>query len=246
MAKCGVASRRKCETLIADGKVEVNGAVVMLPGTKIHTGRDKVTVEGKRLQVEEPIYLLLHKPRGYVTTVDDPEGRPTIMNLLFKPEDVDRPRVFPVGRLDYLTDGVLLLTNDGDLANGLMHPRGGVAKTYEAKLRGVVSPSSLMALSEGVTLDDGTVTLPAGLRILEKDSKHTWLEITIKEGRNRQIHRMAEAIGHQVAKLTRIRYGELTVDDLKPGAWRPLTKRELGGLRALIKVKPVRKWSAAR
>lgn len=232
MARAGVAARRKCEQLMTAGRVAVNGRTVRDLGTTIDSVHDKVTLDGRRVAPETPIYLLLHKPRGYVTTVHDPQGRPTVMALLGE----DHPRVFPVGRLDFNTDGVLVLTNDGDLANHLMHPRYGVAKTYHAKLQGELSPAALAQLAEGVRLEDGSKTQPATVRVLESESKHPWIEITIKEGKNRQVHRMAEAVGNSVVKLSRVRYGPLTVEDLRPGRWRPLTPRELGGLRALAKV----------
>jgi 23S rRNA pseudouridine2605 synthase len=232
MARAGVAARRKCEQLMTEGRVAVNGHTVRDLGTTIDPEHDKVTLDGRRVAPETQIYLLLHKPRGYVTTVHDPQGRPTVMSLLGE----DHPRLFPVGRLDFNTDGVLLLTNDGDLANRLMHPRYGVAKTYHAKLQGELSPAALAQLAEGVRLEDGSKTQPATVRVLESESKHPWIEITIKEGKNRQVHRMAEAVGNSVVKLSRVRYGPLTVEDLRPGRWRPLTARELGALRALAKI----------
>jgi 23S rRNA pseudouridine2605 synthase len=232
MARAGVAARRKCEQLMTEGRVAVNGRTVRDLGSTIDPQHDKVTLDGRRVAPEAPLYILLHKPRGYVTTVHDPEGRPTVLSLLGE----EHPRLFPVGRLDFNTDGVLLLTNDGDLANRLMHPRYGVAKTYHAKLQGELSPAALAQLAEGVRLEDGSKTQPAMVRVLESEGKHPWIEITIKEGKNRQVHRMAESVGNSVVKLSRVRYGPLTVEDLRPGRWRPLTARELGALRALAKV----------
>ncbi|HEX2570619.1 MAG TPA: pseudouridine synthase [Polyangia bacterium] len=229
LARAGVAARRKCEQLMTEGRVGVNGRTVRDLGTTIDPVHDKVTLDRRRVTLEAPFYILMHKPRGYVTTVHDPEGRPTVMSLLGE----EHPRLFPVGRLDLSTDGVLLLTNDGDLANHLMHPRYGVAKTYHAKLQGELSPGALAQLAEGVRLEDGSKTQPAVVRVLESEGKHPWVEITIKEGKNRQVHRMAEAVGNSVVKLSRVRYGPLTVEELRPGTWRPLTARELGALRAL-------------
>ena len=231
LAQAGVAARRKCEQLMAEGRVAVNGRTMRDPGTTIDPVHDKVAFDGRRVAPETQHYLLLHKPRGYVTTVSDPQGRPTVLSLLGD----NHPRVFPVGRLDFNTDGVLLLTNDGDLANHLMHPRYGVAKTYHAKLQEELSPAALAQMAAGVRLEDGTKTHPATVRVLESEGKHPWIEITIKEGKNRQVHRMAEAVGNSVVKLSRVRYGPLTVEDLRPGRWRPLTARELGALRALVK-----------
>lgn len=250
LAKAGLGSRRKCEELITAGRVKVNGRVASELGTKVDPDQDKVVVGGRRLLAQRPVYLLLHKPRGYVTTASDPEGRPTVLSLLGE----HRERVFSVGRLDFNTDGVLLLTNDGDLANALMHPRGGVPKTYHAKLRGEVPVAALDQLRAGVRLDDGTATQPAELFMIEHDSRHTWIEITIKEGKNRQVHRMADAIGFPLLKLTRVRYGNLTVEGLPPGRWRPLTGHELRAVRALasaggavkVKGKAIKKRAPAR
>ncbi len=228
LAQGGVASRRKCEQLIVDGQVRVNGRVVTELGSKVDPDRDKVMVAGKRVLAERPVYLLMHKPRGYVTTARDPEGRPTVLDLIKRTHG---ERLYPVGRLDYTTDGVLLLTNDGDLAFALMHPRHGVNKTYHAKLHGAVTVEALDQLRRGVTLDDGSKTAPAEVFVVGKTEKNTWVEITIHEGKNRQIHRMAEAIGYPVLKLTRVAYAGLTVEKLRPGQWRPLTDEELAALR---------------
>jgi pseudouridine synthase len=233
LARAGVASRRKCEELISAGRVKVNGQVASELGTKVDPARDKVTLDGRRVAEEEHVYILLHKPKGYVTTASDPQGRPTVLELVGKQEGVPAARLFPVGRLDYTTDGVLLLTNDGELANALMHPRHGVPKTYHAKLQGEVSRDNLERLRRGVRLDDGSVTGPADVRVMESQSKHTWLELTITEGKNRQVRRMADAIGHTVVKLSRVRYAGLTVEDLAPGKLRPLHRHELAALRRL-------------
>lgn len=228
LAQGGVASRRKAEQLIVDGKVQVNGRVVTELGTKVDPDRDKVFVGGKRVLAERHVYLLMHKPRGYVTTAHDPEGRPTVLELV---ERTRRERLYPVGRLDYNTDGVLLLTNDGDLAFALMHPKHGVAKTYHAKLEGAVSVEALDQLRHGVTLDDGAKTAPAEVAVVGQTGKHTWVEITLREGKNRQVHRMAEAVGHPVLKLSRVSYAGLTVENLRAGQWRALTDEEVAALR---------------
>jgi 23S rRNA pseudouridine2605 synthase len=247
LAQGGVASRRHCEKLITDGKVRVNGQVVTELGTKVDPDADKVVVDGRRILVERPAYLLLHKPRGYVTTADDPEGRPTVMELIRRRGERGGQRLYPVGRLDFNTEGVLLLTNDGDLAFALMHPRHGIEKTYHAKLQGELTVPEIEQLRAGVTLDDGTVTRPAGVHVVGDTGKHTWLEITLREGKNRQIHRMAESIGRRLLKLTRVAYAGLTVEGLRPGHWRPLSPAEVEALREAVgaRVTQVRKRAPA-
>lgn len=231
LAQAGVASRRKAEELITGGHVRVNGRVVSELGSKVDSRKDEVEVDGRRVRAQEHVYVLLNKPRGTVTTLDDPEGRPTVMTLV---KGIDA-RLYPVGRLDFNTEGVLLLTNDGDLANALMHPSGEVEKTYHVKLRGLASPEVLDGFRAGVTLDDGTRTAPAEATLLgtSEGGNNSWMEVTIHEGKNRQIHRMAEALGHQVAKLHRIRYAGLNVDDLRPGTWRLLHDDEVARLRKM-------------
>lgn len=236
LARAGVDSRRKCEQLITDGHVRVNGRVVRELGSKVDPERDRVLLDGTPISFAAHVYLLLHKPRGTVTTLHDPEGRPTVMDLIRGPHT----RLFPVGRLDFNTEGALLLTNDGTLAHALMHPSRGVSKTYHAKLKGTLGEEEVARLAAGVTLDDGAHTRPAVVKVLASESKHTWLEITLKEGKNRQIHRMGEAIGHPVLKLTRVRYGPLTLDDLRPGQMRPLEASELAALRRAVRMEPER------
>jgi pseudouridine synthase len=228
LAQAGVASRRKAEELIAAGRVQVNGSVVRQLGTKVDPGRDRVTVDGRALAAERHAYLLLNKPRGYVTTVRDPEGRPTVMDLVAARTTA---RVYPVGRLDYGTEGLLVLTNDGDLANALMHPRRGVPKTYRVKLQGLVGAPLLARLRSGVILDDGHRTAPAEVVPLGETGKNSWIELTVHEGRNRQIHRMAEALGLSVLKLQRVRYGPLKVGGMALGDVRALAPREVAALR---------------
>jgi len=230
IAQSGVASRRKGETLISGGHVRVNGKVVTELGTKVRPGRDKVDVDGTRVQPEEKVYLVLNKPKGVVTTVSDPEGRETVMDLL--PRDLPS-HVVPVGRLDFYTEGVLLFTNDGDLAAALLHPRGHVEKTYHVKIRGKVGEVELERLREGVRLDDGHRTLPAQVDPLKFTGTHQWLVMTIREGRSRQIHRMCDAVGLQVIKLARVAFGGITYYGLKVGQSRHLTPEEVQDLKKL-------------
>jgi 23S rRNA pseudouridine2605 synthase len=227
LAQAGVASRRKAEELIVDGRIKVNGKIVTELGTKVDPDADKVSLAGKRLLVERPVYLMLNKPRGYVTTMSDPEGRPTVARFLKRAG----ARVFPVGRLDFNTEGLIICTNDGDLAHALMHPKHEVPKIYHVKLQGLAGPEVVSAWQKGVTLDDGETTAPATVARLGDTGKNSWLEVTIREGKNRQIHRMAEAVGFNVLKLTRVGYGGLALDDLRVGETRTLTADEVGRLR---------------
>ena len=222
IARAGIASRRAAETLIAEGRVRLNGRIVTELGTTADSMRDKIEVDGKRVVREKPVYYLLHKPREVVTTVSDPEGRQTVLELLRGVPE----RVFPVGRLDYHTSGALLLTNDGEFANGLLKPRRAVPKTYIVKVRGKLAIPELDKLRNGVRLGSYT-TKPADVFVLREDSRNTVLQITLKEGKNRQIHRMIEALDKRVQRLSRQSFADITVEDLRPGEWRPLRKREL-------------------
>ncbi|MCL6614682.1 MAG: rRNA pseudouridine synthase, partial [Firmicutes bacterium] len=230
LARAGVASRRAAEEMIRAGLVSVNGRPVTVLGTKIDPDRDEVTIRGRR--VEPPakfVYLMIHKPSGYVTTMRDPEGRPTVASLL--PPGL--PRVFPVGRLDLETTGLLLFTNDGELAHALLHPSRGVWKTYRARVRGVPSPATLARLRRGVMLEDGP-TAPAAVKILSREDGDATLAIEIHEGRKRQVRRMLAAVGHPVLALTRIGFGPLALGDLAPGAWRPLRPDEVLALHRAV------------
>ncbi len=226
LARGGVASRRAAEQWITSGRVRVNGRVVTELGAKADPLNDKIEVDGTRLVAESFVYLILHKPRGVVATLHDPEGRPTVKELL---GGVDA-RVYPVGRLDFATSGVLLVTNDGAFADGLLHPRKAVPKTYVLKTQGEMSPADVERWRTGVRLEDG-MTLPAEASLLRHEAGKTWLELTIREGRNQQIRRMGEATGFRVMRLARTSFAGITSEGLRPGAWRHLTRDELTALR---------------
>jgi 23S rRNA pseudouridine2605 synthase len=227
LAQAGVSSRRSAERLITEGRVRVNGRVISELGARANPIRDRVEVDGKRLVAERPVYYLMHKPRGVVTTLDDPEGRKNVKDLLRAiPE-----RVFPVGRLDFQTSGALLLTNDGAMAQALLHPTRSVPKVYHAKIEGTLDGQRLDLLRAGVTLDDGEQTAPAQVDIVRKDDKHTFIEVTISEGKNRQIHRMLDAVGRVVLRLTRLAFADLGIEGLRPGQLRPLSQSELNDLK---------------
>ncbi len=219
LARAGVASRRGADELIRAGRVRVNGA----PGelNTVVGSRDVVEVDGKRVERQPLAYVLLHKPAGVVTTAKDPQGRRTVLDLVSV-----EPRVVPVGRLDVDTTGALVLTNDGPLAHRLAHPRYGVPKVYEADIRGRPSGETLARLAEGIELDDGR-TAPAEVRLVSPSR----IELTLHEGRNHQVRRMCEAVGHPVVRLSRSRYAGLDLDGLRPGEWRELTRREVAELR---------------
>jgi 23S rRNA pseudouridine2605 synthase len=228
LARAGLGSRRAGEALIEAGRVEVNGEVATL-GRRVDPEQDRVTVDGVTSPVRPGlVYYLLNKPAKVVTTASDPEGRPTVLELV--PAE---PRVFPVGRLDWDTEGLLLLTNDGDLAHGLTHPSRGVPKTYLAEVTGVPSRGVLRRLREGVDLEDGR-TAPARARLAQTTPTGAALEIVIHEGRNRQVRRMCEAVGHPVRRLVRTRFGPLRDTRLAPGQWRLLTQAEIRSLYAAI------------
>jgi 23S rRNA pseudouridine2605 synthase len=221
VARAGVASRRAAEELILSGRVRVNGAVVTELGTKVDR-RDKVEVDGRRLVAETPVYLVLNKPRGVVSTVSDPEGRTTVRGLL---RGVSA-RVFPVGRLDYHTSGVLLLTNDGEFMDALLHPKRDVPKSYVVKVQGEMRESDRKRWEEGVVID-GEKTRPAEVFLIRREKGKTWLEVTLYEGRNQQIRKMGDATGFQVMRLSRVSFAGITSEGLRPGDYRPLSNGEL-------------------
>lgn len=230
IADCGYCSRRKAEMLISQGRVKLNGHPVKL-GDKCGF-KDLITIDGERIYVPRKknfIYLMLNKPRGYVTTVSDDLERRCVMDLL---EDVEE-RVYPIGRLDRNSEGLLLFTNDGEFANSIMHPSRHVSKTYRVTVRPDINDDQLVALSEGVVID-GKKTLPANVVVKEKQQGRVVLLITIKEGRNRQIRKMCEAVGLEVARLRRISIGPLKLGMLKPGSYRELTAEELRAIRSAI------------
>lgn len=227
----GISSRREAETLITSGRVSINGLVTTTLGSKADPSVDIISVDDKPITVrKERIYILLNKPAGYVTTLKDPDGRPIVTDLI---KDITE-RLFPVGRLDFNTDGLLLLTNDGEWANRLAHPSHQVPKEYHVKVRGEVTPETIAKLSNGVKLDDGW-TAPAKVEIVRTIGKNSWISIVIHEGRYRQVRRMCETVGLLVARLIRTRYGDLQLGEIKPGTYRHLTQEEI---RSLIEGKP--------
>ena len=230
IADSGYCSRRKAEELISQGRVKLNGRPVKL-GDKCGS-RDLITIDGERLYAPRKknlVYLMLNKPRGYVTTVSDELDRRCVMDLLTDVEE----RVYPVGRLDRNSEGLLLFTNDGEFANSIMHPSRHISKTYRVTVRPDISDEQLVKMSEGIEID-GKKTLPATVIVKEKQERRVVLLITIKEGRNRQIRKMCEAVGLEVARLRRISIGPLKLGMLKPGTWRELTAEELRALRTAI------------
>ncbi|WP_313528923.1 pseudouridine synthase [Anaerotignum sp.] len=230
LAEAGVASRRKAEELIVAGKIKVNGKVVTELGTKIDPKKDEVFYLDKKISNKEVemVYIMLHKPEGYVTTAKEQFGRPGVMDLI---KDINA-RIFPVGRLDYDTSGLLLLTNDGDLTYKLTHPKHDVDKTYVAKVYGTPDDMDLQKFRRGVTID-GRTTKPAKIQVLEKGDRQSTVEIVIHEGRNRQVRKMCEAIKHPVAQLKRVATGELKMGDLPKGKFRHLTAKEVKYLKSL-------------
>ncbi|MBS2013441.1 MAG: rRNA pseudouridine synthase [Deltaproteobacteria bacterium] len=226
LARGGIASRRAAERLITEGRVRVNGRVITELGTKADPRKDRVEIDGKRVVAEQFVYVVLHKPRGVVATMSDPEGRPTVREILASVG----ARVYPVGRLDFATSGVLLATNDGDLADGLLHPRKAVPKTYVVKVKGKMEPEDVDVWRNGVRLEDG-MTLPAEAKILRYEGDKTWIELTIREGKNQQIRRMGEATRFPVMRLARVSFADISGEGLRPGAWRHLTREELVALK---------------
>ncbi|MGQ0811156.1 MAG: pseudouridine synthase [Nitrospiraceae bacterium] len=230
IAGTGLASRRKAEAMIAGGLVTVNGKIVRELGTKVNPERDHIKVDGQHLKAVQPyVYLMLNKPKNVMASLSDPQGRPTVKNCLHGVS----VRVFPVGRLDFDSEGLMLLTNHGDLAQALLHPRYHVPKTYLIKVKGVLSDEEIATLEHGVKLDDG-MTGPARVKKVRKAEQNSWVEITIHEGRTHQVKRMLEAVDHPVLKLIRVKMGPLLLGDLSPGEFRFLTDREANLLRDLV------------
>lgn len=233
ISNAGVTARRKADELIFTGRVTVNMKTVTEPGTRVNPEKDVIKVDGEKIKPQsEYIYVVLFKPRGYVTTTSDDKGRPTVMDLIGL-----NTRLYPIGRLDYDTDGVLLLTNDGEFSNTMMHPRHKVFKTYFAKLDKPIEDHDLRKLKEGVLID-GKPTSRAKIRIIPNTGdQNIW--ISIHEGRNRQVRRMLEALGYMVQRLKRVEYARIGLDDLKPGDWRYMTPEEVDAARKLATPKPV-------
>jgi 23S rRNA pseudouridine2605 synthase len=230
LSEAGITSRRKAEKLILQGRVSVNGKVVSELGTKAVLGKDDICVDGKAIKAEtEKVVVALFKPRSCITTLHDPQGRPTVADLV----KTIPMRVYPVGRLDYDAEGLLLMTNDGELAHRLQHPRYKVPKTYLVKIRGHPLEEALVQLQQGVDLEDG-ITAPAELHILEDDKKATWLSLTLREGRNHQVKRMCAAVGCPVLRLRRTKIGPIDLGNLQPGRSRRLKAREVRALRKAV------------
>ena len=228
IAAAGLASRREAEKWIEAGRVTVNGHPASL-GDTADLARDEVAVDGKPLaQPDRRYYILLNKPAKYLTSLRDPQGRPLVTDLV---REVGA-RLFPVGRLDFMTEGLLILTNDGDFAQRLAHPRHEVDKTYLVRVRGALTAAAQKRLQEGVDLEDGR-TAPARVAQVRQSGSHTWFEITIHEGRNRQVRRMCEAVGHPVSRLKRVRLAFLDLKDIPPGKFRHLTPTEVSRLKKL-------------
>ena len=222
ISDCGITSRRKAEELILQGKVRVNGEIVTLLGTRIEECTDRVTVSGKEIKkTPQKIYVMLNKPKGCITSVSDPQGRNTVFTYL---TDI-RERIYPVGRLDYDTEGLLLLTNDGDFAFRLAHPKHQVEKTYVASMKGKPTPDLLKKLSQGIPIED-YIAKANEVRLLSFDEKSSKVLITIAQGKNRQVRKMFEAIGYPLIGLKRISIGTLKLSKLSPGKWRYLNRQE--------------------
>jgi len=229
LAHAGVASRRKCEELIAAGRVQVNGETITELGSKVDPDRDRIHVDGKPITItQQYTYLLLNKPVGCISTVRDPRGRPTVMDLVHTEE-----RLYPVGRLDMLSEGFLLLTDDGLLTQRLTHPSYEHEKEYHVWVDGKPTRRTLQRLREGIKLEDG-FTRPAKVSVLRRESGGSWLRFVIHEGRNRQLRRMCRAVGHPVRRVVRVRVGPLTLGDLQPGQYRRLTKKERARLQRAV------------
>jgi pseudouridine synthase len=229
LARAGIASRREAERMVIEGRVTVNGKVVDELGFKADSSKDHIKVDGKRLVRFEPkIALLLNKPRGYVSTVKDPKGRPTVMDLL---KNI-KWRVYPVGRLDFDAEGLLLLTNDGDFTYLLSHPKFSIPRTYLVKVKGVPEEERLTRLKRGVMLEDGKAKA-VSVQLLRQREKNSWIQVVVTEGRNRLVKRMFSAIGYPVLKLKRVGFGPIRLGDLRIGQFRYLTPEEIEKIRKI-------------
>ena len=229
LARAGLASRREAERWIADGRVSVNGTIVRKLGSQADPARDSIKVDGKRIKpAVAPLYYAFHKPPGVITTLNDPEHRPDLTPYVERLGE--KRRLFPIGRLDYNTTGLLLLTNDGDFALRLAHPRFGVKKLYQAKLSACPTQEDLARLRSGIRLEDG-MSAPARARVIDKLKKNAWVEIEVQEGRKREVRRMFEALGFFVEKLVRVKVGSVSLGDLPLGELRPLNRGEVEALK---------------
>ncbi|MBI2989556.1 MAG: rRNA pseudouridine synthase [Deltaproteobacteria bacterium] len=231
LARAGLASRREAEKWIEDGRVTVNGVVVKKLGSQADPARDKIKVNGKLISRPRQLYYLFHKPAGLITSIRDPQGRPSLGDWL---ESLGkRGRLFPVGRLDFNSSGLLVLTNDGELAQRLMHPRYGVRKGYRVKISACPTERELARLRKGIRLEDG-ITAPARVRVLQALKKNAWIEVEIGEGRYREVRRMFQALGYFVEKLIRVRLGPILLGALAPGEIRPLSAQEIAALKKSV------------
>lgn len=232
LAQVGIASRRRSEEMILEGRVTVNGKMAEI-GTKVDPYRDKIAVDGKPVgQTEKLVYVRLYKPPGYLTALSDDQGRPMVADLI---KDIPE-RIYPVGRLDYNTEGVLLLTNDGILAHALAHPSHQIPRTYHVKVRGNPSPAQFQKLTLGVPLEDGIARALHAEKIRTTQAGHLWFELVMTEGRNREVRRMCEAIGHTVTRLLRVSFANIDVNDLLPGEFAHLTSEQVVSLYDLAQV----------
>ena len=244
LARAGLASRREAERWIAEGRVSVNGSVVRTLGSRADPARDSIKVDGKRIKPPAaPLYYAFHKPPGVITTLNDPEHRPDLTPYLERLGD--RRRLFPIGRLDYNTTGLLLLTNDGEFALRLAHPRFGVPKVYQAKLSACPSAEDLAQLSRGIRLEEG-MTAPARARVLTKLRKNAWVEIEVHEGRKREVRRMFESLGFFVEKLIRVNVGPVSLGTLPVGEIRPLSRSEVESLKRAVGLLSAAEWEGSR
>jgi pseudouridine synthase len=236
LARAGFGSRRACEELIREGRVAVGGVVVRLLGTRADPAADAIEVDGRPLRRAAPaVYLVLHKPPGVITSLRDPQGRPVVTDLL--PRRL--PRVYPVGRLDFASEGLLLLTNDGPLMQRMLHPAFAVPRTYHARVRGIPSAATLHTMCRGVHVQ-GERLRALEARLLRATDRNGWVEVVVAEGKHHEVRRLCQALGHPVLRLRRVAFGPLRLGRLRRGEWRPLSERELAALRVLGRTKPLK------